>query len=123
TRPAEMSRQGRIRAVRTRRTYRVAGRSRAPPARLGGMAVELDHTIIAARDAEAAARWCSEMLDLPDPRPAGRFWHVITAITVALDSATTTDSAEIPRMHYAFRICEAEFDSVYDKISPRGLQH
>mgnify|MGYP001218821262 CR=1 FL=1 len=37
------------------------------------MAVELNHTVIAARDAEAAARWFAEMLGMGEPQPLGPF--------------------------------------------------
>lgn len=87
------------------------------------MAVELDHTIVAARDPEAAARWFAEMLGLPEPRPAGRFWQVTTDNGVAFDFAAAADPDDIPRIHYAFRISEAEFDAVYARILERGLDH
>lgn len=130
-----------IRAVRTGRTYplrnrtgwvtagnpiiRHRGRGPGPvrPGQTGTMAVELDHTIVPARDAEAAARWFTEILGLPDPRPVGRFWQVTTANGVALDFATVAEGAEIRGIHYAFRISDEEFDAVYRKIVQGRLDH
>src|SRR5690625_2392637 len=87
------------------------------------MAVELDHTIVAARDPEQAASWFREMLDLPAPRSVGRFWQVTTDNGVAFDFAAAPDPDDIRRIHYAFRISEAEFDAVYARIVERGLDH
>lgn len=38
-----------------------------------GMAVELNHTIVACPDKSADASWVAELLGLPEPRPYGPF--------------------------------------------------
>jgi len=87
------------------------------------MAIELNHTIIAARDAEAGARWLAEMLGLPEPEPFGHFWQVTTANGVGLDFATVPADAEIAGIHYAFLISEDDFDGVHGRIVDRGMDH
>ncbi len=50
-----------------------AGR-RAPY--VGGMAVELNHTVVHVSDRKAAAEWVADMLGLDPPRPFGPFYGV-----------------------------------------------
>jgi hypothetical protein len=85
------------------------------------MAVELNHTIVASRDAEAGAGWLAELLDLPAAKRFGPFMVVEVANGVSLDFATTDQG--IHAQHYAFLITEAEFDRVYGRIRDRGMEH
>ncbi len=79
------------------------------------MAVQLNHTIVSAVDAEASARWLAEMLGMSDPEPAGHFWQVTTSNGVGLDFASVGDEPVVPQ-HYAFLISEAEFDQVHGRL-------
>ena len=81
----------------------------------GRVAVELNHTIVGARDAEATARWLAEMLGLPEPARMGHFWQVELSNGVGLDFASVGD-ADIAPQHYAFLISEAEFDEVHGRL-------
>lgn len=94
-----------------------------PTGTLDGVAIELNHTIIASRDAEAGARWLAEMLGLPEPERFPPFWQVTTANGVGLDFATVPDGADIAGIHYAFLISEADFDAVHGRITDRGIEH
>lgn len=87
------------------------------------MAVQLNHTIVSAVDAEASARWLAEMLDLAGPSRAGHFWQVETANGVALDFASVGAGSPVTPVHYAFLIGEDDFDRVYGRITARGLDH
>lgn len=87
------------------------------------MAVQLNHTIVGAVDAEASARWLAEMLDLGEPVRAGYFWQVETANGVALDFASVDAGQTVTPIHYAFLIGEDDFDRVYGRITHRGLDH
>lgn len=49
------------------------------------MAVQPNHTIVAARDAETPARWFAEMFGVDDPERLGHFWQISTANGVGLD--------------------------------------
>lgn len=86
------------------------------------MPIELNHTIVAAADAEFSALWLAEMLGLPSPRPLGFFWQVETTNGVGLDFISVGEQA-IPPQHYAFLIGETDFDEVYGRITGRGLDH
>lgn len=80
------------------------------------MAIELNHTVVGAQDAERSARWLVDMLGLPDPEPAGFFWQVELANGVALDFATMPEGVAVVPQHYAFLISEDEFDEVHGRL-------
>ena len=82
------------------------------------MSVRLDHTIIAARDQDAAARFLSEILGLPPPSPMAHF-SVVKVGDTSLDFSSTDDT--ISSRHFAFRVDAAEFDAMLDRVRGRGL--
>lgn len=81
------------------------------------MAVELNHTIVAARDPDAEARFLTEILALPAPTRFGPFLVVATANGVSLDVMRADEP--VPQ-HYAFLISEEEFDAVDGRLRERG---
>lgn len=85
------------------------------------MAVQLNHTIVPARDAKASAVFLTELLGLREPVRFGPFW------AVALDNGVTLDyqhSDEVmPIEHYAFLVSESEFDAIFARIRQRGLEY
>ena len=83
------------------------------------MAVELNHTIVAARDPDSSARFLAEVLGLPEPGHYGPFTMVETANGVSLDFLAA--DGPITAQHYAFLISEAEFDEVFGRITAAGL--
>jgi catechol 2,3-dioxygenase-like lactoylglutathione lyase family enzyme len=85
------------------------------------MAVQLNHTIVAARDRQASAEFLSEILGLPAPAPFGPFLAVQTTNDVTLDFMEVTD--EFPSQHYAFLVSEAEFDEIFGRIKGKGLNY
>ena len=86
------------------------------------MAVQLNHTIVAAADAETSARWLAELLGLPEPEPFGHFWQVTAANGLGLDFASV-GLDPIASQHYAFLISEEEFDLIFGRVRDRGLQY
>ena len=86
------------------------------------MPVELNHTIVAARDAEISARWFAELFGVLSPERFGHFWQISTANGVGLDFASAGDH-EITPQHYAFLVSEIEFDAIYGRVTERGLDH
>lgn len=80
------------------------------------VAVQLNHTIVSAVDAEVSARWLAEMLDLAEPEPAGHFWQVMVANGLGLDFASVPDGEPVVAQHYAFLISEPEFDAVHGRL-------
>jgi catechol 2,3-dioxygenase-like lactoylglutathione lyase family enzyme len=86
------------------------------------MAVELNHTIVHARDADASARFLSEVLGLAAPRRFGPFIVVDVANGVSLDFMSA-DADEIIVEHYAFLVSETEFDEIFARLQARGADH
>lgn len=83
------------------------------------MAIELNHTIVAAKDRKSAARFVTEVLGLPEPESFGPFAVVTLHNGVNLDFMDT--SGEISSQHYAFLISEEEFDAVAARLAERGI--
>lgn len=83
------------------------------------MPVELNHTIVSARDAVASAGFAAEILGLETPTRFGPFIVLQTSNDVSLDYRQT--SGEITSQHYAFLVSEAEFDEIWARIKARGL--
>jgi catechol 2,3-dioxygenase-like lactoylglutathione lyase family enzyme len=85
------------------------------------MVVELNHTIVSARDAEGSARFMAEVLGLPEPSRFGPFWVVEAANSVSLDFLQA--EGEITAQHYAFLLTEEEFDAVFTRVRNRELTY
>ena len=83
------------------------------------MEVQLNHTIVHARDQHASAAFLADLLGLPEPTRFGPFLVVQAANDVSLD--VLTDSEPIRPQHYAFLVTEEEFDQIFDRIKARGL--
>ncbi|MEK9278982.1 hypothetical protein MTR72_04880 [Bradyrhizobium sp. ISRA442] len=65
------------------------------------MAIDFNHTILAARDSKASADFLAEVLGLPAPRRWGPFHMVTTDNDANLDYMES--KGEFARQHYAFR--------------------
>jgi catechol 2,3-dioxygenase-like lactoylglutathione lyase family enzyme len=87
------------------------------------MAVQLNHTIVAARDKRASAAFLTGILGLPEGKPYGPFLVVEVDNGVSLDFADWTGDGEIPRQHYAFLVGEAEFEEIFGRIRARNLAY
>lgn len=87
------------------------------------MAVQLNHTIVSARDGENAARWFAELFALAEPEPFSVFWQVSTSNGVGLDFDTWGDDDSFTRGHYAFLVTEDDFDAIFGRIVERGIDH
>ena len=85
------------------------------------MTVQLNHTIVWARDKRKSARFLSEMLGLPKPTRFGPFMVVALGNGVSLDFHDS--DGEIASQHYAFLISEDEFDEVLGRIRARDLDY
>lgn len=86
------------------------------------MPVQLNHTIVHAKDKVASANFLAELLGLPKPRPFGPFMVVETANGVSLDFIAAEDH-EIIVEHYAFLVSEGEFDDIFGRIKARGIPY
>jgi catechol 2,3-dioxygenase-like lactoylglutathione lyase family enzyme len=85
------------------------------------VAVQLNHTIVIARNKVASANFLTEILGLPGATRFGPFEVVTLSNGVSLDFHDTQD--EITPQHYAFLITEAEFDEIFARIRERGLDY
>jgi catechol 2,3-dioxygenase-like lactoylglutathione lyase family enzyme len=84
------------------------------------MAVRLNHTIVAARDRDASARFLAEILGLPAPVAVGPF-AVVQVGDTSLDFAESED--QIAAQHYAFLVNEDEFDAIFARVRARALPY
>jgi catechol 2,3-dioxygenase-like lactoylglutathione lyase family enzyme len=83
------------------------------------MPVHLNHTIVAAHDKHASARFLADVLGLKPPTPFGPFAVVELDNDVSLDFV---DDEQVHPRHYAFLVSEPEFDEIFGRIRARGLQ-
>jgi len=85
------------------------------------MAIQLNHTIIHARDKAHSAGFLVDLLGLAQPTRYGPFLVVQVANDVSLDFMD--DSRPIHPQHYAFLVSEDEFDAIFERITARGLPY
>lgn len=85
------------------------------------MAVQLNHTIIQAKDAQKSAEFLAEILGLAYPTKFGPFVVVKTNNSVSLDFRTT--NGDIKSRHFAFLVSEAEFDEIFNRVTQKNLMY
>ncbi|GAA1512174.1 VOC family protein [Dactylosporangium maewongense] len=86
------------------------------------MSVQLNHTIVAARDKETSAGFLAAMLGVPVGRRFGPFVPVEVSNGVTLDFADTGDRP-VTAQHYAFLVSEPEFDAIFGRIKQAGVAY
>ncbi len=85
------------------------------------MTVELNHTIVPARDKEESARFYARVFGFAYDGPLGPFAPVrIAAQALTLDF---DDGEGFDQHHYAFKVSEAEFDQIYARVKAEGLAY
>ena len=85
------------------------------------MTVQLNHTIVAAHDRKASARFLADILGLEVSPEFGPFIPVEIPNGVTLDYIET--SGEIKPQHYAFLVSEDDFDVIFARIQDAGLTY
>ena len=85
------------------------------------MAIQLNHTIVAARDPETSARLLSRLLGLAEPVRYGPFFGVVLDNGVTLDYMQSAEP--ITSQHYAFIVEESEFDEIFERIRKHGCEY
>ena len=85
------------------------------------MAVQLNHTIVAARDKRESAAFLAAIMGLREPTTFAGFLVVQVDNEVSLDFAE--HSGPITPQHYAFLVGETEFDEIFGRIRARGLTY
>jgi catechol 2,3-dioxygenase-like lactoylglutathione lyase family enzyme len=87
------------------------------------MAVQLNHTIVSARDKRVSASFLAEILGVGEPKPFGPFLGVAVDNGVTLDFVDWSGDGDLTRQHYAFLVGEAEFDEIFGRIQARNLDY
>jgi catechol 2,3-dioxygenase-like lactoylglutathione lyase family enzyme len=86
------------------------------------MAVELNHTIVAARDMKASAEFLATILGLEVGTQYGPFLPVTTGNGVTLDFIDSA-SDRIASQHYAFLVSDDDFDAIFERIQRAGITY
>jgi catechol 2,3-dioxygenase-like lactoylglutathione lyase family enzyme len=86
------------------------------------MSVQLNHTIVSARDKKAAAGFLATILGLEVGPQYGPFLPVETSNGVTLDFMDSHGERIVPQ-HYAFLVSEAEFDAIFGRIREAGVAY
>jgi len=84
------------------------------------MAIVLDHTIVPAHDKEASARFLARILGLRYAGPLSHFAPLRINDTLTLDF---DDDTNFESHHYAFKVDEAEFDGIVDRVRAEGIAY
>ncbi|HEY7242475.1 MAG TPA: VOC family protein [Xanthobacteraceae bacterium] len=84
------------------------------------MTIVLDHTIVPAHDKEASARFLARILGLRYDGEASHFapLHINDTLTLDFDNDERFESH-----HYAFKVDEAEFDAIYERVRAEGISY
>jgi catechol 2,3-dioxygenase-like lactoylglutathione lyase family enzyme len=85
------------------------------------MTVQLNHTIVAARDKRAAAEFLATILGLEVGAQYGPFLPVEAGNEVTLDYMES--DGPIAPQHYAFLVSEDEFDAIFGRIKQAGIPY
>jgi catechol 2,3-dioxygenase-like lactoylglutathione lyase family enzyme len=84
------------------------------------MTIELNHTIVPARDPQASARFLADVLGLEVDPPVAHFTPVTLTNRVTLDY---DQAADFGSHHYAFLVSEEEFDAAFARIQRAGITY
>ena len=85
------------------------------------MPIELNHTIVHARDPQASAAFLADLLGRDAPVRFGPFYGVELDNRVTLDFIQA--NKELTIEHYAFLVSEEEFDQIFGRIQARKLSY
>jgi catechol 2,3-dioxygenase-like lactoylglutathione lyase family enzyme len=84
------------------------------------MSIELNHTIVWARDKSASAEFLGGILGVPVGRQNGPFVPIELSNGVTLDYA---DATEVASQHYAFLVSDADFDAAFERVRAAGITY
>ena len=84
------------------------------------MTIELDHTIVPARDKEESARFFARIFGLDYRGEDPPFAPVRVNDRLTLDFIDGTDERSL---HYAFKVSEEEFTAIFGRIQAEGLAY
>lgn len=87
------------------------------------MTIQLDHTIVPARDKKASAEFFAEIFDLKVTPGDGYFAQVRINDALTLDFSDDPDVGGGFGHHYAFHVSDAEFDAIFRRVKARGVAY
>ncbi len=82
--------------------------------------MDLNHTIVPAKDKEASARFFAQMMGLSYDGPQGHFAPVRINDQLTLDF---DNSDSVAHHHYAFMVTDKEFDGILDRVKSAGIRY
>lgn len=86
------------------------------------MSIQLDHTMVSARDREAAAKLLATILDVPwSETGIGPFCPVFVNEGLTLDFDQV--DGDFPIQHFCFRVSETEFDAIVARLDTMGIEY
>src|SRR5262244_513490 len=86
------------------------------------MGINLDHMLVPARDRVASAKFLAELLGLSWAESGvGPFSPVYVNDGLTLDFDETSEP--FPKLHFCFRVDDAEFDAILRRIIAAGLAY
>ena len=87
------------------------------------MPVQLDHLIVPAKNRVASAKLLAHLLGVPwaEQGAVGPFSPVYVNSSLTLDFDEWGEST--PKQHYCFRVSQAEFDAILQRIKAAGLPY
>ncbi|MDR4495537.1 MAG: VOC family protein [Nitrospirales bacterium] len=86
------------------------------------MTIELNHTIVPARDKIGSAKFFSKIFGLTfDEHAVGYFAPVQINESLTLDFDDDVDGFDVH--HYAFKVSEVEFDAIFGRIQTEGIPY
>ncbi|MFG1807600.1 VOC family protein [Streptomyces sp. NPDC049040] len=86
------------------------------------MSVELNHTIVHARNNRESAEFLAQILGLEIGNEWGPFIPVTTGNRVTLDFASIP-AESITIQHYAFLVSDDEFEAAFERIQQAGITY
>lgn len=84
------------------------------------MAIELNHTIVPARDPKVSAQFLAGILGLEVGPPVAHFTPVTLSNGVTLDFDAYDN---IDEHHYAFLVSDDEFEAAFGRIRQAGISY
>ena len=86
------------------------------------MTIELNHTIVPAHDKVSSAKFFAKIFGLSfDEGAVGYFAPVKVNKALTLDFEDVVDRFDVH--HYAYKVSEAEFDTIFGRIQAEGIPY
>ena len=84
------------------------------------MTIVLNHTIVPAHDKVASAQFFARIMGLEYQGPHSHFAPVRVNGELTLDF---DERGDFKSHHYAFKVGEAEFDAIFDRVKAEGIPY